>query len=308
MDELRSIRIFLTVARLRSFAAAARQLTTTPASVTRSVSALETRLGVQLLVRTTRQVSLTSAGAIYAARVTPLVEEFDRAADEIRSQEGVDSGRIRINAPMSIGLRVLPDLLDEFERDYPQVDVSVTMTDQFVDILETDFDLAIRVSGPPDDKSTIWRKVCPVERVLVTAPGTRHVSAETPEDLPREACYAYSPDGREETWELTRDQRTRSLRAGQSLSSNNGDLLAQMVARRGGIALLPKVIVSDAIDAGILVQILDDWSPPDIWLTLYYPPYDRLPPRIAAFSDFFERHVTVTKPLSPASDGRPLSN
>lgn len=304
MDELRSIRIFLAVARLRSFAAAARQLSATPASVTRSVSALENRLGVQLLVRTTRQVSLTTAGAIYAARVTPLVENFDRAAEEIRMQEGVETGRIRVNAPMSLGLRVLPDLLHDFQTDYPEMDVSVTLTDEFVDILETDFDLAIRISGPPDDKSTIWRKICLVERVVVTAPHAAHVAAQSPDDLPEAACFAYNAAGREEIWELTRDQRSRSVRAGRRLSTNNGDLLARMVARRSGIALLPLFIVKDAIMAGELVQILGDWRPPDIWLTLYYPPYDRLPPRVAAFSDFFERHVTETRPLSSMISAR----
>ena len=303
MDELRAIRIFLTVARQRGFAAAARQLSTTPASVTRSVSALESRLGVQLLVRTTRHVSLTTAGAIYAARVAPLVEDFDRAAEEIRSQEGVDTGRIRINAPMSLGLRVLPDLLDDFQASYPEMEVSVTMTDEFVDILDTDFDLAIRISGPPDDKSTIWRKICLVERVLVTSPKAAHAGARGPEDLPERDCFAYSAEGREEVWDLTHDQRSRSVRAGRRFSSNNGDLLARMVSRRAGIALLPLFIVQDAIVDGELVSVLPDWKPPDIWLTLYYPPYERLPPRVATFSEFFEHHVTVTRPLSSMVSG-----
>lgn len=119
MGELEAIRVFLTVAELESFAGAARQLGMTRASVTRAVAALEERLGVQLLVRTTRQVSLTSAGAVYAARVRPLAEGLAEAAEQTREAQGVTSGLLRISAPMSFGLKVLPFLLPAFRRQHP---------------------------------------------------------------------------------------------------------------------------------------------------------------------------------------------
>ena len=294
MGELESLRVFLTVAEQGSFAGAARQLAMTPASVTRTVAALERRLGVQLLVRTTRQVSLTSAGAVYAARVAPLVEGLAQVAEETREEEGVTSGAIRISAPMSLGLKVLPPVLSQFSTLHPQTHVSLTLTDSFVDIVEDAYDLAIRISGPPDDKSTIWRKICEVQRVLVASPSylaTRDTPA-TPDDLAGHACLSYRFDAREEQWELTRGPSRRVHKATGAFSANNGDLLARLAVNSEGIALLPRFIVDDDLAAGRLIEVLSDWSAPQIWLTLYYPPYERLPLKVATFSDFFEAYIT----------------
>ena len=111
MGELEAIRTFLTVADQSSFSAAARLLGMTPASVTRTVSGLEEQLGVQLLLRTTRKVSLTSAGAAYAARVAPLAEGLARATEETRDLQKVTAGSLRVSAPMSLGMKVLPTVL-----------------------------------------------------------------------------------------------------------------------------------------------------------------------------------------------------
>lgn len=296
MGELESIRVFLAVAEQESFAAAARQLGMTPASVTRTIAALEDNLGLQLLVRTTRQVSLTSAGAVYAARVTPLAQGLAQAVDETREAQGMTAGRIRISAPMSLGLKVLPTVLSQFATLHPQTHVAVNLSDSFVDIVEEDYDLAIRVSGPPSDKSTIWRKICKIPRVLVAAPDyiTAKGMPRTPDDLANFACLSYESDAREELWELSRGASRRNLKINGTFSANNGDLLAQLVLNGEGIALLPRFIVAGELDAGRLIEILPDWAISETWLTLYYPPYNQLPLRVATFSDFFETHVKDT--------------
>ncbi|MEO6299145.1 MAG: LysR family transcriptional regulator [Paracoccaceae bacterium] len=299
MGELESIRCFLAVAELRSFSAAARQLAMTPASVTRTVAALEERLGVQLLLRTTRQVSLTSAGAVYAARVAPLAGELAQAVQETQELHGVTTGIIRVSAPMSLGLKVLPAVLSQFATVHPQTHVALTLSDGFVDIVDEDFDLAIRISGPPTDKSTVWRKICLVPRMLVAAPAylLAHGVPMTPNDLSGYACLSYGEDARDEVWVLTRAGVQHSHKAQGSFSANNGDLLARLAAQGEGIAMLPRFIVADDLQSGVLAQVLPEWSPPDIWLTLFYPPYDRLPLRVRTFSDFFEVHVKDTRPL-----------
>jgi DNA-binding transcriptional LysR family regulator len=298
MNDLRALRHFLAVSDLGSFAAAARQAGTTPASVTRAIAGLEEVLGVQLFVRTTRRVALTSAGAAYLARLRPILDEFDSATEEARGAGASRTGLIRIHAPLSLGQRVLPQVLSDFRATHPQIDLSLILSDEFVQILGADADLAIRISQPPTDKSTIWRKICRVDRVLVTRPDDAAAAARHPQDLDPDRLWGYSPDGRPETWDLSGKTARRSLRAGKRLRVNNGEVLADMVLRDGGVALLPRFIVDAALAAGQLVTILPDWRPPEIWLTLYYPPYDRLPPRIATFSDFFEHHVTVRHPLS----------
>jgi DNA-binding transcriptional LysR family regulator len=299
VGELESIRTFIAVSEQRSFTAAARQLGMTPASVTRTISALEERLGVQLLLRTTRQVALTSAGAVYAARVAPLATALTQAADETRELHGVTSGLIRISAPMSLGLRVLPAVLSQFAAIHAQTRLALTLSDSFVDIIEDQYDLAIRISGPPSDKSTIWRKVCKVPRVLVASPSylLAHGTPLAPDGLPSFGCLSYGEHGLDELWELSKGQSHRSHKARGGFGANNGDLLAQLAVNGEGIALLPRFIVEEELRSGTLVSILGDWSAPDIWLTLYYPPYELLPLRVATFSDFFEFHVKETRPL-----------
>jgi DNA-binding transcriptional LysR family regulator len=293
MGELESIRVFLAVAAQQSFAGAARQLGMTPASVTRTIAALEAGLGVQLLVRTTRQVSLTSAGAGYAARVTPLAEALAEAADQTREAQGITSGRLRISAPLSLGVKVLPAVLSQFGALNPQTHLDVSLSDRFVDIVDEGYDLAIRISGPPSDKSTIWRKICRVPRLLAAAPSylTARGTPQRPEDLAEHECLGYRDDLGAEIWHLSNGKRQQSHKAIGRLSANNGDLLAKLVLQGEGIALLPRFIIEDDIAAGRMIAVLPDWSAPEIWLTLYYPPYDQLPLRVATFSEFFETHV-----------------
>jgi DNA-binding transcriptional LysR family regulator len=299
MGDLESIKVFLAVAEQRSFVAAARTLGMTPPSVTRSLNALEEKLGVQLLLRTTRQVSLTSAGAAYAARVAPLVQGFDDATEDIRDGQSQTAGLIRINAPMSMGERVLPDVIAQFRTLHPRVSVALTLTDRMIDIVSENTDLAIRISEPPKDKLTIWRKICRVPRLLVASPRylDAHGTPETPEDLTRHTCIGYDSDAGPEIWDLANGASRRRITAGAVLSSNNGDLTARLAINGEGITLLPRFITADALKAGTLRPVLPDWTPPELWLTLYYPPYDRLPTRLATFSDFFETYVTETRPM-----------
>lgn len=299
MSELNEMRVFLAVAEQRSFVAAARQLSMTAPTVTRAINALEERLGVQLLLRTTRQVSLTSDGAVYAARIGPLLSQIESAADEVRSRKGEAAGLIRINAPLSLGNQILPDVVSGFRVEFPGITVSLTLTDRFIDIVSDSFDLAIRISEPPRDKSTIWRKICKVQRVLVASPGylAAFGTPRSPDDLDAHACLAYDEEAIAEVWELSNGARTRRIRAGGRIAGNNGELIARLAENGEGVALLPRFIVEDAIADGRLAQILADWSPPQLWLTLYYPPYEKLPMRVAKFSDFFETYVTRTRPL-----------
>jgi DNA-binding transcriptional LysR family regulator len=293
MGEVEAIRTFLTVAEQSSFSAAARLLGMTPASVTRTISALEEQLGVQLLLRTTRKVSLTSAGAAYAARVAPLVEGLARATEETRDLQKVTAGSIRVSAPMSLGMKVLPTVLSQFSIIHPRTSVAIELSDRFVDIVEENYDLAIRISGPPTDKSTIWRKIRPVARLLVASPSflAQNGTPKLPEDLATLECLSYHDQSKTETWELSRPGQTRTVEAKGRFSINNGDFLCRLAVAGEGIALLPRFIVEDELRAGALVEVLPGWTTPEIWLTLYYPPYAQLPLRVATFSDFFEAFV-----------------
>jgi DNA-binding transcriptional LysR family regulator len=291
MSDLKALQIFLLAAEKRNFAQAAREAGTTPASVTRTIAALERTLGVQLFVRTTRQVALTADGAAFAARIDPALRTLAAARSELINAHKADEGRLRINAPMSFGQRVLPQILCGFREQHPKITLEIALTDQLLDMVDEDFDLAIRISGPPSDKFTIWRKICAIKRVLVAAPGSPCAAARHPNELHIDACLGYSAESRRESWRLSDGNASVTLPAGRAISSNNGEVLAEMAADGAGVALLPTFIVAEQLRTGRLVVVLPQWRPPQLWLTLYYPPYHKLPPRISTFSDFFEREI-----------------
>lgn len=265
----------------------------TPATVTRIVARLEADLGQQLLLRTTRQVSLTSAGALVAARYRPLIEEFDRVGKELDRDTQPYSGRLSINTPLSFGMRLMPGLSKDFQTAYPDIELVVRMTDRFVDIVEDDCDLAIRLSEPPRDKSTIWRKICRIPRYLIASQEffEHHPRPVSPEMLDRDFCLSYGPGKNPEAWKLTKGPLTRAVTAGNKLISNNGDFLYSMVLAGAGMAVLPAFIVDEGLKSGAVEHVLPEWAAPPLWLSLYYPPYEALPPLVATFTDFFEEFL-----------------
>ncbi|MCA0998253.1 LysR family transcriptional regulator [Alloyangia pacifica] len=293
MQTIKPIRVFLEVVEQGSFAGAARSLRMTPASITRIIAQLEEDLGQQLLLRTTRQVSLTGAGAMVAARYRPVLEEFDRVTEEVTRTTRPDRGRLAINAPMSFGMRLMPGLVANFRLAYPHIALDVHLTDVLVDILEADCDLAIRISDPPADKSTIWRRICHVPRQVVAAPSLfdRIPRPKAPEELLPEHCLSYGHGGVAETWTFTRGGQRRTLRAGTGVTSNNGEFLYEMALSGNGIVNLPDFLVRDGLASGALEVVLPEWQLPPLNLMLYYPPYEKLPPLVGTFTDFFEAYI-----------------
>ncbi|MEI2301422.1 LysR family transcriptional regulator [Ensifer sp. MJa1] len=293
MNDHKALKIFLMAAEKRNFAQVARELDMTPAAVTRAIAALEDDLGVQLFVRTTRQVSLTTDGAVFAAQIQPAVEALESARRDVKNAHKADQGRLRISAPTWLGKTVLPPILSGFRELYPKICFEISLSDGLVDIVDDDYDLAIRISSAPSDKFTIWRKIKVVPRILVAAPGSRFAEMQHPSELSPDDCLAYSGESRRENWLLSDGGSSVTIVAGRAFSANNGEVLADMAADGSGVAMLPGFHIAEHIRSGRLVHVLPNWSPPDLWLTLYYPPYQALPPRIATFSKFFEEQLPV---------------
>ncbi|MGR9424164.1 LysR substrate-binding domain-containing protein [Rhizobium leguminosarum] len=291
MNDYKLLRTFLLAAEKRNFAQVARELDMTPAAVTRAIATLEEDLGVQLFVRTTRQVSLTTDGAIFAAQIQPAVQALDNARKDVMNTHKADHGRLRISAPTWFGQQVLPPILSAFKERYPKISFEISLADGLVDIIDDDYDLAIRISAAPSDKFTIWRKISVVRRILVAAPGSRFSDMKHPNELIPDDCLAYSGDSKRETWTLSDGSGSATISAGRAFSANSGEVLARMATDGVGVAMLPKFHVAEHLRTGRLVHVLRDWAPPDLWLTLYYPPYQVLPPRIASFSKFFEQQI-----------------
>jgi len=297
MVDLKAIRVFLAVAARQSFTAAASDLGLAPASVTRIVAQLEADLGAQLLLRTTRKVGLTSAGALVRARYQPIVESFDDVTEDLLQRTQGDRGTLRITAPVSLGLQLMPDVVSGFRLAYPSIAVDINFTDTLIDVISENCDLAVRVSGPPNDKSTIWQKLCEVPRRAIAAPALlrRIETPRHPQDLDPDLLMSYGAAGDRELWEFSRPGSTRTVRAGSAVVANNGDFLYAMVTRGEGIAVLPDFITAPGLASGEVVEVLLDWTLPSLWLTLFYPPYEQLPPLVGLFAEYFE-HAVADRP------------
>jgi DNA-binding transcriptional LysR family regulator len=299
--QIERVRVFLQVADRQSFAAAARAQKLSASLATRYVAELEAELGVQLLVRTTRRVSLTVAGQSYAESMRKIVAEIDRSNEAVRQSQDVLKGLLRVSAPLSLGLRFLPSVLAQFRLLYPHVDLKLNLTDQFVDILGADFDMALRISGPPTDKSTIWRKICVVPRVLVASPAylARMGTPKSPDDLTEHACLGYSHFVGGADWRLrhttTGEERTTHVRL--PIECDNGDVLCELCVLGEGVALLPRFLVAARLESGALEPILGLWEPPEIWLTALYPPYESLPAKVLTFTRFIEQIVASDRSM-----------
>ncbi|TAU34357.1 LysR family transcriptional regulator, partial [Rhizobium leguminosarum] len=235
MNDYKLLRTFLLAAEKRNFAQVARELDMTPAAVTRAIAALEEDLGVQLFVRTTRQVSLTTDGAIFAAQIQPAVQALDNARKDVMNTHKADHGRLRISAPTWFGQQVLPPILSAFKERYPKISFEISLADGLVDIIDDDYDLAIRISAAPSDKFTIWRKITVVRRILVAAPGSRFSDMKHPNELIPDDCLAYSGDSKRETWTLSDGSGSATISAGRAFSANSGEVLARMAADGVGV-------------------------------------------------------------------------
>lgn len=299
--QIERIRVFSKVAELKSFAEAARQLNITRSIATRYVSELESNLGVQLLVRTTRKVSMTIAGRIYLDRTRHLLDELSRADELIRQQSKTLQGKLRVSAPFSLGQKLLPVVVGDLLNTYPDLALDVELSDEFIDIVAGGFDMSLRISGPPSDVSTIWRKIAVVPRVIVASPDfiRAHGQPVHPSELDRFTEISYSHFASGNAWQLKSNTNgdELSVTLGHRFQCNNGDLTAEIVARGHGIATLPKFLISDLLDKGQLVEVLTDWSLPEIWLTAYYPPYSEIPAKVEAFTSFIEDLVKTNPAL-----------
>lgn len=284
---------FANVAEQGGFAAAARKLGLSPSIVTRQIAELETHLGVQLFTRTTRQVALTDAGRLYLERTQPILSALAEANSAVVERQIGLSGPLNITAPLSFGMRVLPQIMSQFRILHPGVTVNLQLTDRFVDIAQDGFDMALRISGPPPDQSTIWRKICAAPRILAASPHylARRGIPTTPKALRDHDCLHYAERAGSAVWLLTHKGDPVQVQFKPCLTCNNGDTLVRLACNDEGIVLLPTFLMQEALDSGALQQILPDWHPPEIWLTVTYPNYEKLPAKVAAFTSFVEAEM-----------------
>lgn len=293
-DRARALEIFATVMREGSFSAAARLLGLTPSAVARSIDRIEARLGVRLLLRSTRALTLTAEGQAYLQTARRILADLDDAEQQIADQ-GAPRGRLRISAALSHGRLCVVPLLGEFLRFYPHIVLDFALTDTIVDIAGGQADVAIRF-GPLADSLLTARKLGESRRVIVATPDylRRCGTPTAPEDLHRHNCLNFSFRRAEPVWPFRVDNRNTALSVKGNIEANNGETLGQLAAAGVGIARVGAFSVADDIAAGRLVPILEAFNPGDVELIhAVFVGGANTPARVRVFVDFLAERLAV---------------
>lgn len=304
MDRFSEIRAFVTVAEQGSFAAAADRLDLSRAMVTKLVSALEARLGVRLMHRTTRRLSLTEAGETYLAQGGALLAELEDLDALLSQGASKASGRLRVTAPVSFGMRFLGRAIAGFQRQYPQVEVELSLNDRRVDLVDEGFDLAIRVSNLTDS-SLIARPLAKVRDRWCASPDylLRHGVPQHPDELAQHDCLLYTLVNQPNLWEYQApDGSTGRVRVKGSLRANNGDILTDAAIQGMGITRQPEFLLQQALEAGQLQTILDNFRLLCLDVSAVYPVRRHVPGKVRVFVDFLVDFFAQQK-NSPSYDG-----
>lgn len=279
--------VFFNVVDTHGFSAAAARLNTTAASVSRRVKALEERLGVRLLQRTTRRIALTEAGEHYFNEARRLTTELNNLEQALSASNRQPEGELRIIAPMSFGQRRLSALVAHFAVMHPRLRVSLILEDKETDLFAESADLAIRI-GYPADSSMIARAIAPIPRYACASPAylQKYGIPELPEDLLQHNCLHYSLISEREEWTFSTQAGEQTFALKGSFCSNNGDVLAQAAIQGLGITLLPGFIVADALHDGRLVKILERYERSPLTLFALYPSRHHVPAKTRLFLQY----------------------
>ena len=287
MDRLQSMAVFVRVAEQGSFSLAARQLGISKSAVSKHVTALEERLGVRLLNRTTRRLALTEVGNVYRDYCAKVVQDADDADLAASRHSDEPRGRLRVSAPMSFGILHLGPILPEFLGRHPALQVELILNDRVVDLLEEGVDVAVRIGRLADSsliarRFAVARTVCVASQAYLARAGTPRL----PADLALHNCLRYSYLRQPDDWSFSRHGEQVTVRVGGNLQANNGDVL-RAAARSGlGVVCLPDFIVGDDLESGSLVHLLDDWHAPEIPMHAVFPSQRHPSAKLRAFVDF----------------------
>jgi len=292
MNQLEELSVFVRVAEAGGIGKAADQLGIAKSAVSRRLAELEKRLGVQLLSRTTRKSSLTEEGQRcyeHALRVLDVVGEFNAA---VAQEDQEISGRIRISTPSSFAINHLLPVIDQFLRQYPSIRLDMDMSDGFVDLIESGFDLAIRI-GDLRDSSYQARQLAPIKTCLAASPAylDEHGRPESIEELNQHSFLHYGNVGTSTIKLEDKQGKLHSLNVTSKVSVNNGDFLNDLAIAGHGIVFTPTFISWQALQKGELERVLPEFETTPRFAYALYPKTRFLPKRVRLFIDFLAEYV-----------------
>jgi DNA-binding transcriptional LysR family regulator len=290
MYRLIAIETFIKVVELNSFTEASEALGVSRTMASKHVADLEAAIGTRLLNRTTRSLSLTEAGSEFFDGAKAGLALLDEAQAKAANLSIRPTGKLRLNAPMSFGILHVATVIPAFAKEYPGLKIDLSLNDRVVDLIDEGFDMAIRI-GRLKDSSLVARRLASCRMFVCASPGylSEHGTPETPEDLERHACLAYTLWSDRDLWRFERDGNTVEVKIAGPLLSNNGDAVTAAAIGGAGLVLQPTFIVGDALRDGRLTRVLAEWATVDLAIFAVFPPGRTPSLKARSFAEFLSQ-------------------
>lgn len=287
MDKFGEMRTFASVVDAGSFVRAADALDISKAAVSRHVADLEQRLGVRLLQRTTRKLSLTEEGRIFYGRCKAVLADVEVAETEISSKAVAVKGLIKVNVPVSFGLMELTPLWPDFMTQYPDVELDITLADRVVDLVEEGYDLAVRIARLPNS-SLVSRKLASTRMVLCASPGylRKHGKPKHPSELTDHAVLSYSLLATGDQWEFDGPDGKSFVTVKPIMRTNSGDTCIAAARKNKGVIFQPSFMVEGDLRSGALVELMPAYRSFEFGIYAIYPTRQHVSSKVRAMIDF----------------------
>lgn len=286
--------VFVAIVDAGSFVGAAEALAMSKAAVSRHLNALESRLGVRLLQRTTRRLSLTEEGQIFYQRAREVLNAMEEAESTVSERALEPSGRIRINAPVSYGISHLAPLWSGFMARHPKVELDISLNDRIVDLIEEGYDMAIRISQLPSS-SLVCRRLASVRMCLCASPGylNKRGHPASPDELLQHDTLAYTLWNSHEEWLFTGPNGPARARIRPKVLSNNGDTCRMIALQDGGITLQPDFILGADMARGDLVELLPGYQADILGIYAVFPSRRQLSLKVRHMVDYLTQALAA---------------
>lgn len=286
MDKLDCMRAFIAVVEAESFTQAAASMQISKALVSKYVGALEASLGVRLLNRTTRRMSVTDSGKAYYGRCISVLQDIDEIEAALRSEHSQPEGVLRINAPVSFSELTLMPILADFTQRYPNVTVKLDLADRFVDLIEEGVDLAIRIGALPDS-SLVVRKLSEMRMYLCASPAYLANAGipSTLSSLQMHNCIFDSNYKHKDKWIFGQGEHQVTVPILSKINVNSARAVNELLLNNQGIGLLPSFVVEKDIEDGNLIRLLPDYEPEPTGVYALYPHRKHLSAKVRLFID-----------------------
>jgi DNA-binding transcriptional LysR family regulator len=287
MDLTSELAFFHQLAKTGSLTATARELNLTPPAVSKRLAQLEARLGVRLLNRTTRKVSLTEEGELYYREAARILSDIEQLEQTITSRRAAPRGLVRVNATFGFGHRYIAPAISKFVRQYPEVRVQLELTDTPINLADQGYDIGIRL-GKLEDASMFARPIAHNRYILSAAPAylKRQGTPKHPAELARHDCLVIRENDAYGVWKFTHKSETETVRVSGTLASNNGEVVRNWALEGHGIMLRSEWDLADHLRRGKLIEVLPEWRGPEADIHAVFPQRLHLSAKVRVLIDF----------------------